>query len=107
MTYVFTDINVSVEHLSPDSNNSNKEGYLSDAALASISCNIQPSSMEVLALYGGAAGKMFSMYTTSSGILETDRVTVSGINDKYIVKGKEKFTYSTLQYSHYILELIL
>ncbi len=105
--FIYTNLNVNVEHLNPDADNANKEGYLPDLSLVGVKANIQPSTPEVVALYGGAYGKVYSMYTTASGILETDRVTVSGTSQKYIVKGKQNFNYSVLQHCHYILEEIL
>lgn len=107
MSYVFTDINVTVEHLSPDSSNANQEGFVNDISLNGLAVNIQPTSPEVSALYGGAYGKVFTMYTTTSGILETDRVTVSGTNDQFIVKGKQFFGYGVGIHGEYILEKTL
>lgn len=85
---------VSVEHFVPDSN-ANQEGYVADLGLAAVAVNIQPSSPEVIALNNGAMGKAYTMFTTVSGILETDRLTtVSGsYSTKYIVKGKQNFNY--------------
>lgn len=104
---VLTDTYVSVEHLSPDSDNANKEGYLSDAALVAVACNIQPTSPQIALLYGGAYGKLHTIFTTQSGILETDRVTQSGTGVQYIVKGKQLFNYGMGQHSEYIIEKVL
>jgi hypothetical protein len=87
---------VSVEHLTPDASNSNEEGYLADLGLQAVKVNIQPSSPEIIALNGGAYGKSYTVFTTASGILETDRITtVSGtqVSKVFIVKGKQHFDY--------------
>ena len=92
---LITSCYVNVEHLTVDSTNPNTEGYLLDQALLAVPCNIQPAEADVVALYGGAFGKMFTLFTTCSGILETDRITtVSGsYSHQYIVKGKQHYDY--------------
>ncbi len=102
---IFTNKYVSVEHLSPDSSNANKEGFVVDISLAAVPVNIQAASMELTALNNGAYGKAYTMFTTNSGILETDRLTtVSGTDARqYIVKGKQ--IYDLLRAQH--LELYL
>ena len=104
---VLTDKYISVEHLEPDNNNANKEGYVSDIGLLHVAVNIQPTSPEMIELYGGSYGKAHTMFTTASGIIETDRVTVSGTTEKYIVKGKQIFNYQVGQHSEYYLELVM
>lgn len=104
---VLTDRYVSVEHLNLDSNNANKEGYVADMSLLHVSVNIQPTQPEMIALYGGAYGKAHTMFTTTSGILETDRVTVSGTGQQFIVKGKQIFDYQWGRHSEYYLDLCL
>ena len=103
---VFTDTYIKVEHLNLDIGNSNTEGYTVDVGLAAVKVNIQPSSPEVTVLYNGAFGKSYTMFTTNSGILETDRVTtVSGSYTKvFIVKGKQYFNYSLGQHLELFLE---
>lgn len=107
MTYVFTNHKVTVEHLTPDVGNTNKEGYAQDFSLINLSCNIQPSTPETTALYGGAYGKVYQMFTTTSGVLETDRITVSGTGTQFIVKGKQYYSYGAIQYGEYILEKLV
>lgn len=101
---VLVDRYVSVEHLAPDSGNANEEGYVVDLSLAGVPCNIQPTSPQMIELYGGAYGKAHTLYTTSSGILETDRLTVSGTGRTFIVKGKQIFDYQVGMHSEYYLE---
>lgn len=98
---------VSVEHLNPDSGNANQEGYVADASLAAVAVNIQPSSPEVTVLNGGAYGKGYTLFTSVSGILETDRLTtVSGTipNTQLIVKGKQHFNYGYAQHIELYVE---
>lgn len=106
-TYVYTNLFFSVEHLTPDVGNDNKEGYVADNALSNIPGNIQPSTAEMVALYGGAYGKVYTLYTTYSGVLEGDRLTVSGTGVKYIVKGKQNYDYLPLYYNECVLEEVL
>lgn len=98
---------VSVEHINLDTNSTTKEGYIPDPALAAVHVNIQPTSPYLTALYGGAYGKLYTVFTTVSGILETDRLTtVSGISAtiKYIVKGKQYFNYGLGQHTELYVE---
>lgn len=99
---ILTDKYVSVEHLVKDSG-ANTEGYVADLGLAAVPVNIQPSSKEVIALNGGMFGKSYTIFTTASGILETDRLTVvSGTySTQYLVKGHEDYGY--FDASHYEL----
>src|SRR5581483_4666597 len=103
---VLTDQFVQVEHLTQDSGNANTEGYVQDAGLQAIKVNIQPSAPDIAVLYGGAFGKAYTLYTTASGILETDRITtVSGSYTKqFIVKGRQLFNYGPLQHLEAYLE---
>lgn len=106
---LFTNTYVSVEHLTVDTLNSNTEGYVTDIGLAAVPCNIQPSSPEVTALNNGAYGKGYTLFTTASGILETDRLTtVSGsYSTQYIVKGKQNFNYALAQHIELYIEEVL
>lgn len=103
---IFSDY-VSVEHY--EQLPGNKLGYTVDASMAAIPVNIQPASSEVLTLMGGAFGKAYTVYTTSSGILESDRLTtVSGLYTKqYIVKGRENFNYGPAQHQELYTEKII
>lgn len=100
---------VSVEHLNLDAGSTTKEGYVADLGLAAVHVNIQPSAPEIIALNNGAYGKSYTLYTSVSGILETDRLTtVSGNNStKYIVKGKQNFNYGLGQHIELYLEEVL
>lgn len=97
---MITNTFVSVEHLQPDSTDANKEGFVADIGLAAVPVNIQPSSPEMTALNNGAYGKGYTIFTTNSGIRESDRLTtVSGTTGtQYIVKGRQYFNYGLLQH---------
>src|SRR5260370_34558371 len=90
---------VQVEHYTPDLVNSQTEGYIQDVGLQAVKVNIQPASAEIIALNNGAMGKTYTVFTTNSGILHTDRITtVSGVvgtpnGIQYIVKGRNFFNY--------------
>ena len=104
---LFTDMYFSVEHLVLDAGNVNQEGYATDLSLINVPGNIQPSTPEMTALYGGAYGKVHTLYTSTSGVLEGDRLTVSGTGQKFIVKGKQDYEYEPMQYAQYVLEEVL
>lgn len=106
---IITNAYFSVEHVNLDSGSTTKEGYVVDVGLGAVPVNIQPSSPDVSLLYGGAFGKMYTVFTTNSGILETDRLTtVSGTSStKYIVKGKQYFNYGMGQHTELYVEQIL
>lgn len=98
----------SVEHLRLDLNSTTTEGYSSDIGLAAVLGNLQPSSPEMVALNNGAYGKAYTLFTTNSGILETDRLTtVSGSYTPvkvFIVKGRQNFDYGLAQHIELYLE---
>jgi hypothetical protein len=100
-----TDRYVSVEHLVKDSASLKKWGYVADVGLVYIPVNIQPASPDTVNLYGGAMGSMFTMFAgpTASGILDGDRLTVSGSGEKYIVNGRENFDYGPGQHIEFVL----
>lgn len=71
---------------------------------AAVRMNIQPASAELTVLSEGEIFKTFKGFTLNSGVVEGMRVTVSGTNDVYTVKGREKYDYGSGQ--HYELVLI-
>lgn len=80
-------------------------GYLEHGLpSAAIRMNIQPASAELTAISDGEVFKTFKAFTTNSGVTEGMRVTVSGTNDVYTVKGRERFDYAIG--IHYELVLI-
>lgn len=88
-----------------------KEGYTTysgflerGVASAAVRVNIQPASAELTAFSDGQMFKTYKAFTSASGIVEGMRLTVSGTNDTFTVKGREKYDYGVGQ--HYELVLI-
>lgn len=80
-------------------------GYLERGHRSSaIRVNIQPANAELTILAEGEIFKTFKAFITNSGVVEGMRMTVSGTNDVYTVKGREKYDYGSGQ--HYELVLI-
>lgn len=84
---MFFDKNVDVQRLSPTQSDSDKEEY--GVVIRGVKVNIQPASSETVALTGGVMGKTFTMFTTRSGIVDGDRVTVSGTFVDGLSQNKE------------------
>lgn len=95
------DRTVNIARLTPDNDNADKETYVT--LLTGVKMNIQPASAELLALSEGQIGKTFRAYTSISGILLSDKITVSGTSSTYIVKGVEDWYFLPLPH----LELLL
>lgn len=91
-----------------DKNNpvSDQEVYVTHSGFggtAAAKINIQPASPELTAIADGEVFKTYRAYTTASGIVETMRLTVSGTNDIYVVRGREVYDYGIQ--THYELTL--
>lgn len=95
------DRTVNVARLTPDNDNADKEGYVT--LLSGVKMNIQPASAELLALSEGQIGKTYRAFTSISGILLSDKITVSGTGSNYIVKGVEDWHFGAIPH----LELLL
>ena len=101
-----------VSRLEKDSSDNDKEQFTTFSGFegpggiqtAAIRCNIQPANAERTVLVDGVFGKTFDMFTAASGVVEGMRVTVSGTNQQYLVRGRMAHENSILP-SHY--ELIL
>lgn len=96
--------------LAPGSQGTDKEGYLTHSGFlyggvraAAVRVNIQPAGAELTALTEGQLYKTYKAFTRASGVVETMRLTVSGTNDIFIVRGREKYDYGVER--HY--ELVL
>jgi len=83
---------ISVSRLTRDLDNSQKEQYQANAALASVKCQIQPATTEQTAISEGVFGQTYVCFTTQSGILTGDKVTVSGTGEVYKVRGIEDWS---------------
>lgn len=71
---------------------------------AAVRMNIQPASAETTVLVDGVFGKTFTAFTTASGVVDGMKVTVSGTEDTYLVRGREIHENGILP-SHYELTL--
>ena len=63
-----------------------------------VQINIQPATPELTAIAEGEMFKTYRAFVTNSGVVETMRVTVSGTNTKYIVRGREVYDYGSGQH---------
>lgn len=68
-----------------------------------VPINIQPASPELTAISDGIVFKTYKAFTTASGVIEGMLLTVSGTNEVYRVRGRERFDYG--QGQHYELTL--
>lgn len=84
---LIVDTVVSISRLTRDSNNSNKESYQPNLALQCVKCQLQPASAEDTAISNGVFGQTYIGFTTESGVLTGDHLTVSGTGKTYRVKG--------------------
>lgn len=100
---MFLDKVASVDRLQPTVADTDKEQYRAVGNYNAIKINIQPATAELTAIAGGVYGQTFRGYVSVSGIRISDRITISGSNDKFIVKGVEDHFYGPLPH----LELIL
>lgn len=97
------DKTVSVKRLTQDSGNSDKESYVSNAALTSVPINIQPASPEYTVLVEGVYAQTYKAFVTHSGILNGDQLTDNN-GRVYMVKGIEDWDFPPLP--HYEMTLV-
>lgn len=86
------DHTIAVKRLTADSDNANKESYQINAALQAVRCQIQPASAEDTVVANGVFGQTYICFTTNSGLLPGDHITVSGTGEQYRVKGIEDWS---------------
>lgn len=96
---------VAISRLQVDADNANKEQYVVNEALSFIAVNIQPATAQDTAIAQGVYGQTYTMFTTESGILSGDKVTVSGTGQIFIVRGVEDWSYPDLA-PHYEITLV-
>lgn len=97
---------VLIQRLDRDNPTADKEGFVTASGVGSAGyafVNIQPASAELTALSEGEVFKTYLCFTTISGIAEPMRLTVSGTQDTYIVRGREVYNYGAN--THYELTL--
>ncbi|MHA1842388.1 MAG: hypothetical protein ACTSYW_10480 [Candidatus Heimdallarchaeota archaeon] len=85
---------ISIDRLTKDEDNPDKESYQPNAALQAVKCNIQPASPEQTAIANGIFGQTYACFTTESGIKVGDKVTVSGTGEVMRVKGIQDWSQS-------------
>lgn len=68
-----------------------------------VRVNIQAATPQFTALSEGQMFKTFRAFTTASGITENMLLTVSGTNETYRVRGRERYDFGAGQ--HYELTL--
>lgn len=83
---------ITIQRLTKDVDNADKEMYQPNLALTSVKCNIQPASPEQVAISDGVFGQTFACFTTESGLLTGDLATVSGTGQKYVIRGIEDWS---------------
>lgn len=94
---------VSIARLTPDNANNDKETYVTVSGLEGVKMNIQPANAELIALTEGQIGRTYKGFTAINGIQISDKVTVSGSNVSYLVKGVSDWFFGPLPH----LELVL
>ena len=107
---MYLDKKAFVARLTEETGNSGKERYTTFSGFqdhagnptAAIDINIQPANPQLVALAQGVIGKVFTAFTTASGVAEGMRLTVSGTEDRFIVQGREAYEFVQ---DHYELTL--
>lgn len=100
---MYLDKIASVERLTPTEADADKEQYQAVGNYGAIPINVQPASAELTAISEGSFGKTFRAFTTVSGIKISDRITISGTGDIFIVQGVQNHQWGPLPH----LELVL
>lgn len=93
---------VSIARLTPESD-TDKESYATVVGLEAVPMNIQPATAELIAVSDGVYGQTFQAFTQSSNVQIGDQITISGTNNKFIVKGIQDWNFPPIP--HY--ELVL
>lgn len=100
---MFYDKTGSVERLTVTVGDSDKEQYQAVTGLEAIKLNVQPASAELTAISEGVFGQTFRAFVGPLSLKIGDRITISGANTKYIVKGIQNFNWGPIPH----LELVL
>ena len=85
-----------VYRLQPDINDPDKESYQTVGNYHNVQINIQPASAELTAVSDGVYGQTYQAFATVSGIMVGDRITVSGTNKNFIVKGVSDYIWGPI-----------
>lgn len=89
---VITDAIVSIKRLTKDTDNTSKEQHRANAALAAVKVQLQPATPAETAIAGGPVGQTYIAFTTESGLMVSDHVTVSGTGEILKIKGIEDWS---------------
>jgi len=89
---VITDAIISIKRIIKDTDNSAKEQNQINLALAAVKIQIQPASPAETAIAGAEMGQAYIAFTTESGLMVSDHVTVSGTGEIYKVRGIEDWS---------------
>lgn len=100
---MYFDKRAAVAELSPTAGDSDKEQYQAVSGLENILINVQPASAEVTALIEGVYGQTFTAFTEAKNIKIGNRITISGSNQIYVVKGIQEHNWGPIPH----LELVL
>lgn len=100
---MYLDKTASVQRLQALAGNADKEDYQAVGNYGAVRINIQPASAELTAVTDGVYGQTFRAFVSVSGVRVGDRITVSGSNVNYIVKGVQNNIWGPLPH----LELVL
>ena len=95
----------SIQRVTKDTDNTSKEQYQTNLALSAVKCQIQPASPADTAISEGIYGQTYLCFTTESGIMTGDKVTVSGTGQVFKVRGIEDWGNPDLS-PHYELTLV-
>lgn len=97
--------------LNPYPTSNDKEKYVTFSGFGAggntspyVKMNIQPASLQILALGEGEMFKTFTGFTRASGIVETMRLTTSGTTQQYYVRGRQAYDYGVETHYEVMLE---
>lgn len=94
---------VAVARLTKNPLNSNQESYVAVGNMNAVGMNIQPADEALTAVAEGVYGQTYQAFTSVSGILIGDQITVSGTGDVFIVHGVKNEYYGPIPH----LEMVL
>lgn len=100
---MYLDKIVSVERLTPTTGDSDKEQYQAVGNYTGVKMNIQPASAELTAVSEGVFGRTFNAFVTISGLRIGDRITVSGTNEQFIIKGIQDYNWGPIPHLEVVL----
>jgi|SRR5882672_3354126 len=100
---MYLDKIVLVERLTPTNADSDKEQYQTVGNYTNVKMNIQPASAELTAVSEGVFGRTYQAFATVSGMRIGDRVTVSGTNDIFIIKGIQDYYWGPIPHVEIVL----